>query len=295
MKDVRIMVEQVGALVSGSGAAIPPGDMVFTTKTVNAVTDDFLEGEFEGLKYNLFIPKNYDGNKSYPLVHFIVDSWGVGPDCKVTLAQGLGGTVWAFPQEQAKRECFVLSPQFPGPTIVEDDYSVADALETAKRLIDHVVGAYRIDRSRIYHTGQSMGYLAGCELNIRYPDLFAGCLFVSGFWNPETMTALKDKNIWFLVSAGDHARQKMDAAIANLEAGGADVARYAWDAAEGVGAIDEKVRDACKEWHRIRYTVFDKGSAEAATYPYGDHRATWLFCYQVEALREWLFSTRKDA
>ncbi|MDR1801261.1 MAG: hypothetical protein LBQ95_05445 [Lachnospiraceae bacterium] len=294
-KTLKLITEQLSPLISSSGESIEPGALIYNTKTINLVVDDFIEGEFEGIKYNLYIPKGYDGKKKFPLLNFISDGWGIGPDCKTALTQGYGGTIWAFPNEQAKRECFVLSPQFPGPTIVEDDFTATDEVEIAKRLIDFIVEKYGIDKNRIYHTGQSMGYLSGCELNIRYPDLFAGSLLVAGFWNPKTMTALKDKNIWFLICQGDgHAFSAMDEAINNLEEVGADVGRYSWDAKEGVDAIDKNVREAISEGHKIKYSVFKAGSVQEATQPFGDHRATWLFCYQLESLREWLFSNKKD-
>jgi predicted peptidase len=258
--------------------------------------DEFIQGEFRGLKYNLFVPRNYDKNKSYPLVQFIVDSWGVGPDYEITLAQGLGGVIWANPEDQAKHECFILSPQFPGPTIVEDDFSATEELETAKSLLDHIMSQYNIDRNRVYATGQSMGFLSSCELNIRYPKLFAGSLMVSGFWNPETMTALKDKNMWFFVSEGDDkAYDIMNKAIENLEAAGAKVSRYIWNGKAGKEALNEAIRKASGDGCNIKYTVFEKDSTVPEGLPAdtaSNHRGTWHLLYGLEAIRDWLFTNQ---
>ena len=46
----------------------------------------------------------------------------------------------------------------------------------------------RQDKNRIYGTGQSMGCMMLCELNIRYPGFFGGCFLVAGQWNPVSYT-----------------------------------------------------------------------------------------------------------
>jgi predicted peptidase len=295
MKKVTLQVRQRVPISTANGEKVEPQKRpVMSSKTINLILDDFIQAEFQGLKYNLFNPKNYDPKRSYPLVEFIVDSWGVGPDCEITLAQGYGGTVWAFPEEQAKRECFVLSPQFPGPTIAEDDFSVREELETAKSLLDDVVSRYSIDKNRIYHTGQSMGFLSGCELNIRYPELFAGNLLVSGFWNPDTMTAMKGKNVWFFLSEKDgHAMECIPQAIDNLEKAGAKIGRYIWDGKADLATLNKEAKIVAADGNNIKYVLF-QGDSVAREYCPNCHRATWLLAYQIEAVREWLFSTRKD-
>ena len=64
------------------------------------------------LPYNLFVPKDYDPSKSYPLVNFMHDAGATSENPLFTLKQGLGAIVWASPEDQARHPCFVLAPQF---------------------------------------------------------------------------------------------------------------------------------------------------------------------------------------
>lgn len=75
-----------------------------------------------GLKvpYNLYIPRNYDKTRTYPLVMFIADSSVVGRETTAPLTQGYGGLIWATAAEQAKHASFVLVPQFP--KVIIDDH-----------------------------------------------------------------------------------------------------------------------------------------------------------------------------
>lgn len=133
----------------------------------------------KSLQYNLFVPKNYDRTRSYPMVLFMHDAGTVSSNPLITLTQGLGAVVWASPTEQAKHESFVLAPQFTG----EDEGSDGNTtyLKTIKGLIDSVRGKYSIDTGRLYTTGQSGGAMTSSALDFNYPDLFAASFLVAGF------------------------------------------------------------------------------------------------------------------
>lgn len=299
MKQICLHVTQNRAIsTENGGVCLIPEWNIFNNRTINKVVDDFMQFEFKGLKYNLFIPENYDRTKSYPFVQFIADSWGLGSEHGISLAQGIGGIVWALPEEQAKHECFVVVPQFEGPRLCDDDWSVSEDLEKDIELLDHLMNEYSIDRNRVYTTGQSMGFLAGCELNIRYPDLFAASLMVSGFWNPNTMTALQDQNIWFFVSSGDtRAYENTSAAIDNIEASGTKVSRYYWNGNENKEILNAKARKAASEDCNIKYTIFDKDSTVPAAATVKNeatnHRGVWQLVYDLEAVRDWLFTNKR--
>lgn len=64
------------------------------------------------MPYNLYLPKDYDPNKSYPLVFFVADASANINNTKTLLFQGNGATVWTEPEEQAKHPCIVLAPQY---------------------------------------------------------------------------------------------------------------------------------------------------------------------------------------
>lgn len=261
------------------------------------LVDEFIAGEYKGLKYNLFIPKQYDSSKKYPLVLFIEDAGALGEDARITLAQGYGAVIWAAEEEQKKHECFVLAPQFPGPTIANDEFEVSEELETAKCLLDEVVSRYSIDQDRIYGTGQSMGCMSTCELNIRYPELFAACLLVGGQWNPKTMVQCIDKNLWITVSEGDEKAFPINnAVVENMEKAGCRVGRYWWDAKKSQGELNQDIEEALKDGCKIRYSVFKGDSVlpdGVKPHPLRYHENTWRVAYSLSGLRDWLFSNHR--
>ena len=150
-------------------------NVVTNNKIKNLIVDDFIKLEYKDpvngniLKYNLYVPKNYNKNKSYPLVLFIHDAGNVSNNSDVTLIQGLGAVSFASPSDQAKHESFVLAPQYEKAT-VNDNNETTNYLDTTVNLIKEIEGKYNIDANRLYTTGQSMGGISSIALNIKYPD-----------------------------------------------------------------------------------------------------------------------------
>lgn len=281
--DGRIIGESGGFL--GSAACVEP------------VVDAFQSLTFQGLKYYLYIPEGYDGGKSYPLVLFMTDMGANGDDERMALSQGIGGTVWAAPEEQKKHPCFVLVPQFPFMQVMRDDFTFDPIYNKIKPLLDHVTEKYRVDMDRIYLTGQSQGCMASCQLNVEYPDFFAASLLVAGQWDPETMgRACAGHKYWIMVSELDEkARPGMDAVTDALRENGARVQKLVWDAKASQEQMAENVAQALKTDANVRYTYF---SGDSVLPPEDNgperlhhvHSATWPVAYNIEGVRDWLFS-----
>ena len=153
------------------------------------------------MKYNLYVPKNYDKNKSYPMVMFIHDAGVTSTVTDTTLVQGLGGVIWATPSEQAKHECFVLAPQY-STQIVNDSSQATEDLDATVNLITSLESQYNIDKNRVYATGQSGGCMMSIAMNIKYPDLFAASLLVAGQWDATKVAPLAKDKLWIIVSEG---------------------------------------------------------------------------------------------
>ncbi|MBP1859949.1 hypothetical protein [Rhizobium herbae] len=136
-----------GRVIAGSDR------IVDTTAAKNLIVDDFRQLEFndprtvKSLRYNLFVPKNYDVGKSYPLVLFMHDAGATSDVTRTTLFQGLGAIAWASPADQAKR----LAPQF-AEIIADDDSKTSDALDATINLIKALTEEYSVDKNRIYTT-----------------------------------------------------------------------------------------------------------------------------------------------
>lgn len=295
-----VTVFQISSVKALDGTIFPPEEEgVTSNQAVEPVIEDFIQGTFKGIPYNLYVPKAYDGTAALPLVLFIHDAGPCGPDVGTTLAQGSGAVSFAAPDWQAEHPCFVLAPQIDRSVhLTNDGFQASEELLTIKELLDDVVERYGVDKARIYTTGQSMGCMASCELNIRYPDYFAASLLVAGQWSPERMAEnCAGCRLWILVSEHDaKAFPGMNAVTQALEAAGAKLGRYWWDAKEGAEALSAHAREAMKDDVGVRYTVFYGSSvvpADRADDPGSNHTSTWNVVYPIRALREWLFSCEK--
>lgn len=157
---------------------------------------------------------------------------------------------------------------------------------------------YSIDKNHIYGTGQSMGCMMLCELNIRYPGFFGGCFLVAGQWNPETMPAARHGNLWILVSEMDEkAFPIMGACVGSMKSAGAEISCGSWDAHSPEKYRMKrlkKLRLKAPEsiLHGLRETVFWKRTTDV--FPGACHVKTWEKAYQVEAIREWLFRQHRE-
>jgi predicted peptidase len=86
----------------------------------------------------------------------------------------------------------ILSPQCPA----EDWWSSEAQQKRLVSLLDDVVENYKIDESRIYLTGLSMGGYGSWQLAADHPDRFAAVVPVCGSGDPAHAEKLKDIPIW---------------------------------------------------------------------------------------------------
>ncbi len=274
---------------------------VTTSRIVNLLVDEFRQFEYKDprtgqvLPYNLFVPKNYDKRKSYPLVLFMHDAGVVSTDTDITLVQGLGAVVWASPEEQAKHEAFVLAPQYPSqPSTANGPWPF---VQMTVDLVNQVVNDYSIDKNRLYTTGQSLGGSISMQIDEQYPGLFAATYIVASQRDPEETRPLAKLKLWIVVSAGDlRAFPGENAMTAVWEQEGAKISRATWDGRATADEFDAEVKKMAAEGNPIRYVVLKKGTVvppsqedNGAT----NHINTWRIAYQIEGIRDWLFQQHK--
>lgn len=296
---VKVTLRQSGDVYAADGSCIPGGgELLSSDRAEEPVVEAFEQHEFGGLTYNLFVPEIEDGERC-PLLVFIPDAGVCGDDPKIALSQGNGAIVWAEPSWQKEHPCYVLAPQIPRRVhLTNDNFRTSEEIEILKDMIDDVTARYAVDKDRIYATGQSMGCMAFCELNIRYPGYFAASLLVAGQWSPERMAekCLREK-LWILVSEHDaKAFPGMNAVTDAMEKAGAKIGRYMWDAKASPETLDACVAQALMDDVSIRYTVFEKSSVVPAwkdDNPATNHVCTWPVAYGIRGLMEWLFSNKK--
>jgi predicted peptidase len=281
-----------GRVIKGGGSAIG------TTVVKNLVVDDFRQLEFNDpetgkrLRYNLFVPKDYDAGASYPLVLFMHDAGATSDQTRATLFQGLGAVSWASHEDQEKRPAFVLAPQF-AEIIADDNSRTSDALDATINLIKALAGEYSIDTNRLYTTGQSGGCMMSIAMNIKYPDFFAASFLVAGQWDPALMKPMAKQKLWILVSQDDaKAYPGQNAIIAVLEAERAKISRAIWDARWSAQEFRAAFDQIDAEASPINYVTFAPGTVipeGETTAGASGHRNTWRVAYTIEPIREWIF------
>ncbi|MDC7242232.1 MAG: hypothetical protein PQJ50_17895 [Spirochaetales bacterium] len=307
-REGKLRILQKEEILSRTGQPYPAGTELSgpfekvcpdTRRFTNHVFYDYKSGE--SLEYSLFTPEDYNPEKSYPLVLFVHDRGVCTLEGRKGLEQGVGGVIWSWEEEQKRHECFVLVPHFP-EAIVNDRFGTTVHFEVMTEILNSLINSFSIDRDRIYGVGQSMGTMSLMEMGIRYPDLFGGLLLAAGQWNPETIGALKDTNLWVIVAENDKkAFSGMNACTAALEEAGASVGRARWDGRLRDEAAEKLAADEVRRSCDIRYTVYDGSSIvpEAELGKEGfpemlkNHLWTWPHVFYVKTLREWLFDQRK--
>ena len=273
-------------------------------KTKNLVVENFKQFVFKdprtgtSVKYNLYIPKNYDRNKKYPLVLFMHDMGVLSEDTKTTLLQGNGAVSFATPEEQLRHEAFVLAPQY-SRQVVDDNGDITSDLEATVNLVrEYLPSKYSIDTKRIYATGQSMGGMMAIVMNSKYPDLFAASYLVACQWDDKEVAPMAKNNLWILVSTGDaKAYPGMNAITSELIKMGGTVTREAWKGDYAEGQFLESARRLAAQKTNIKYTTLEKGTnpyLPKEANPGSEHSGTWKIAYSIPGIKDWMFSQTKQ-
>ena len=273
-------------------------------KTKNLVVENFKQFVFKdprtgtSVKYNLYIPKNYDKNKKYPLVLFMHDMGVLSEDTKTTLLQGNGAVSFATPEEQSRHEAFVLAPQY-SRQVVDDNGDITSDLEATVNLVrEYLPSKYSIDTKRIYATGQSMGGMMAIVMNSKYPDLFAASYLVACQWDDKEVAPMAKNNLWILVSTGDaKAYPGMNAITSELIKMGGTVTREAWKGDYAEGQFLESARRLAAQKTNIKYTTLEKGTnpyLPKDANPGSEHSGTWKIAYSIPGIKDWMFSQAKQ-
>ncbi|MGD6794874.1 dienelactone hydrolase family protein [Metabacillus indicus] len=169
------------------------------------------------LSYLLKLPEGYEeGTDEVPLVLFLHGAGERGTNPEDVRKIGL--------PEVADREDFpfiLLAPQCPVSTARRSNWIME--LDGAAALLEEVVETYRVDKSRIYLTGMSMGAYGAFELAGRMPETFAALVAVCGGGCPEKAGVLKDLPVWIFHGEDDDVipmKESADMVNAIRQAGG---------------------------------------------------------------------------
>jgi dienelactone hydrolase len=186
-------------------------------------------------KYAVYVPRNYEQGKNWPLVVFLNGRGECGTDGQKQLAVGL---IPAAMLEPARWPVLILAIQKPDADkqwIEYDDYVMSAIAETRQQ--------FAVDPARIYLTGLSQGGAGTWAIGAAHPDFFAALAPVCGYGDPTPALgeALKGMPIWAFHGGKDDVvlPQKTEALVNAVNAAGGspkltifpDANHNSWDAA----------------------------------------------------------------
>ena len=239
----------------------------------NSVAAVYKSSKGASLPYRLYVPDDYDPNKSYPLVLFFHGAGERGTDNKAQISAGSVMQRLLTETEMKRFPCLILAPQCPGDsqwvlsdwgpgTYNHSTIKVSPYMQAAEELLANVVDNYAVDQSRLYVTGMSMGGYGTWDIISRNPDMFAAAFPVCGGVDESYLDALQGFPIWTFHNDGDTIVSSKGTKLAyeKLQSGGAityteykSSAHDAWTAAYSTSAL--------MTW------VFTKSAKTAVTYP----------------------------
>jgi poly(3-hydroxybutyrate) depolymerase len=155
-----------------------------------------LEGANEIIPYRTYVPKAYTGSKPFPLIIALhglggtedsfFDNYGAGLP---PLAESHGyilATPLGYRVDGSYGWGLGAPPADPAVRRTQD-FSEQDVMQVLQRMRQ----LYKIDESRIYLMGHSMGGIGTWKVAPKYPDIWAAIAPISGNGNPATLEKLR--------------------------------------------------------------------------------------------------------
>jgi predicted peptidase len=201
--------------------------------------------EIEGKErcYAVFVPRNYDPAKLWPLIVFLHGAGERGDDGLLQTEVGLPSAIRRHADEFP---AIVVMPQCPeGVWWDKASEDIERAYELTRR-------QYSIDPRRIYLTGLSMGGYATWMYGAQHSDRWAALLPICGGGNVDDAPALARMPIWAFHGADDSVVK-------------AEESRQMVEAVKNAGGT-------------VRYTEFEKTDHNSWDPAYRDKKTIkWLF------------------
>lgn len=263
------------------------------------------------LEYSIHLPKSFlqEGgeDREYPLLIAITHS-GTSYDgtCLATLTEQCIASIWALPEEQAERECVVITPRYERTTL-NDYWEHTHDVENTYRLVqsflkntwnfgnpnreDRRDKVLKIDAKRVYCTGWSMGAMTSLWMMAKHPETFAAGLIIAGQQRPADMVDLAHQNVLILTGSNDEkATPWNEQCVPVWEKAGAKVTRP-------TELLDPKlifpVGDQKQLTAKIEGHLNKGGNITFLTFADVDHMGSARKFFHVRAAREWLFAQKK--
>jgi predicted peptidase len=196
----------------------------------------FLNKEYEGDKYVVFVPHEKKAGEKYPVILFLHGSGETGTDGVAQSKQGIGN---AIRKHEKTFPFLTVMPQSHDRTWKADSKDGKRAIA----ILDAAMKEYDGDPKRTYLTGLSMGGMGAWSFAIAYPERWAAIVPICGRGDTSQAAKIAKIPCWDFHGGADttvptEGSRKM---IAALKAAGGDpkyteypgVGHNSWDKAYG--------------------------------------------------------------
>ena len=163
----------------------------------------------DSIRYLLFVPKNYNPKKHYPVILWLHGKSSRGTNLNTLLTWGdqYGPLFFTRLENQKNYPSFVVAPQCPPGELWAGPWGqpASRQQKLIVKLLKHLRSRYKIDSKRQYVVGVSMGGFGTWDLIGRYPKTFAAAMPMCGGGYPERALRLKNTAIWAFHGKADKA------------------------------------------------------------------------------------------
>lgn len=177
--------------------AVSAGTNPFDGRTGDFKRHYLLESAGEIMPFRLYVPKAYTGSKSWPLV---IALHGLGAN-ENSWFDGYQGQLQQLAEQYGMLVAAPLGYRTDGwygwpVAINRNDPEAVRAIQRSEDDVLHVLSLmkqlYKVDNSRVYLMGHSMGAIGTWFLAPKYPDEFAALGLISGIGDPNSLARIKD-------------------------------------------------------------------------------------------------------
>ena len=230
------------------------------------------------IKYRIYYPPNYASSaKTYPVVlalHGVGQRAAGGQPSDMVLKRTKQATIWAQDSEaNPSKEAIVIAPQANTAWVASDNVgTLAPDGQAAYELLQSVITTEKVNKSRVYLTGLSMGGNGSLVMAESYPETFAG-VFLNAAWagSPNSDTVLGTGYNW----AG--LKQNLDGRI------------------RIVAAVDDPDVQHKSYLNLVNQLTVNGINFQNKLYPSGTFfwptaHFVWIAGYADKGTRDWLFS-----